>query len=188
MNFGLEQEGVSLITHTALAHPLHPINSRSRNNRRNLWVGRCVSSWWPLLSPRHCVNIHLSIRMHSLYEFCYRTYICIHKCCSVLVKLHPTPSSGLFLGVGRSCVECHFSLSLVSPILSCSRINSLILGCRIRVTFGICFKQHFDTVFGVLQSITSQDIFAPGPSFRISLWRLVSWINHLSRVCLSTFW
>ena len=31
----------------ALAHPLLPINSRSRNKRRNLWVGWCVSSWWP---------------------------------------------------------------------------------------------------------------------------------------------
>ena len=34
------------------------------------------------------------------------------------------------------------------------------------VTFGICFKQHFDVrYFGVLQSLTSQDVFAPGPSY-----------------------
>ena len=32
----------------ALAHPLYPINSRSRNKHRNLWGGRCVSPWWPL--------------------------------------------------------------------------------------------------------------------------------------------
>ena len=30
-----------LITPMALAHPLHPIKSRSRNKRQNLWVG-CV--------------------------------------------------------------------------------------------------------------------------------------------------
>ena len=34
---------------------------------RNLWVGRCVSSWWPLFPSRNCVNIYLSIHMHSLY-------------------------------------------------------------------------------------------------------------------------
>ena len=34
--FGLEQEGVSLIAPMALAHPLHPIDNRSRERRRNL--------------------------------------------------------------------------------------------------------------------------------------------------------
>ena len=48
MIFGLEQEGGSLIAPMALAHPLRPIDNRSRNRRRNLWVGWCVSSWWPL--------------------------------------------------------------------------------------------------------------------------------------------
>ena len=28
----------------SVAHPLHPVNGRSRGKRRNLWVGRCVSS------------------------------------------------------------------------------------------------------------------------------------------------
>ena len=45
--FGLEQEGGSLIAPMVLAHPLHPIDNRSRNKRRNLWDGWCVSSWWP---------------------------------------------------------------------------------------------------------------------------------------------
>ena len=45
--FGLEQEGGSLIAPMALTHPFNPIDNRSRNKRRNLWVGRCVSSWWP---------------------------------------------------------------------------------------------------------------------------------------------
>ena len=44
-----------LITPMALAHPLHPIKSRSRNKRRNLWVGWCVSSWRPWFWPVHSV-------------------------------------------------------------------------------------------------------------------------------------
>ena len=52
MSCGLEQEGGNLITPMALAHPLLFINSRSRNKRWNLWVGRCVSPWWPLLPSR----------------------------------------------------------------------------------------------------------------------------------------
>ena len=42
MVFGLEQDG-SFITAMALADPLHPIRSRSRNKRRNMWIGLCVS-------------------------------------------------------------------------------------------------------------------------------------------------
>ena len=38
MSFGLEQEDGSLITPTTLAHPLHPIISRLRNEHRNLYV------------------------------------------------------------------------------------------------------------------------------------------------------
>ena len=37
--FLLEQEGGSLVAPMALAHPLHPIDNRSRNRRQNLWVG-----------------------------------------------------------------------------------------------------------------------------------------------------
>ena len=62
MDFGLEQEGGSVITPMALAHPLHPIYSRSREKRWNLWDGRCVSSWWhlwPLFSSRTSVLIYI---------------------------------------------------------------------------------------------------------------------------------
>ena len=44
-----------LITPMALAHPLHPIKIRSRNQRRNLWVGWCVSSWRPWFWPVHSI-------------------------------------------------------------------------------------------------------------------------------------
>ena len=45
----------------ALAHPLHPIDNRSGNKRRNLWVGRCVSSWWPWFPSRSSVLIYMYI-------------------------------------------------------------------------------------------------------------------------------
>ena len=50
-------------------HPLHPIDNRSSNRRRNLWVGWCVSSWWPLFPSRSSVLIY--IYMHFLYELCF---------------------------------------------------------------------------------------------------------------------
>ena len=78
MRFGLEQEGGSLITPMALAHPRHPIKSRSRKKRRHLWVGRCFSSWCLIPNQKLCVNIYSSRCMHSSYEFCSRTYIYIY--------------------------------------------------------------------------------------------------------------
>ena len=83
-----EQEGGSLIAPMALAHPLHPIDNRSRNKRRNLWVGRCVSSWWPWFPSRSSVLICIYMYVHSLYEFCHRSYI-QRECHSVFAKLHP---------------------------------------------------------------------------------------------------
>ena len=76
MIFGLEQEGGSLIAPMALAHPFHPIDNRSRNRRRNLWVGWCVSSWWPLFPSRSSVLIYIYIYA-LLYEFCF---LCFTNC------------------------------------------------------------------------------------------------------------
>ena len=91
MLFGLEQEGGSLIAPMVLAHPLHLIDNRSRNKRRNLWVGRCVSTWWPWFPSRSSVliymHMYIDIYVHSLYELCYRSYI-QRECHSVLAKLH----------------------------------------------------------------------------------------------------
>ena len=71
---GLEQEGGSLIAPIVLAHPLHPIDNRSKNRRRNLWVGWCVPSWWPLFPSRCSVSIYIYIHIYIyalLYEFCF---------------------------------------------------------------------------------------------------------------------
>ena len=116
--FGLEQEGGSLIAPMALTHPLHPNDNRSRNKRRNLWVGRCVSSWLHWFPSRSFVLIYMYIYMyvHSLYKFCYRSYI-QRECHSVLAKLYPITFYGIvFLGSARSWAGCHFLFSLVSWI------------------------------------------------------------------------
>ena len=53
-----------LITPMALANPLLPIKSRSRNKRRNPWVRWCVFSWrpwfWPVYSIYYNHTIHYS--------------------------------------------------------------------------------------------------------------------------------
>ena len=131
MRFGLEQEGGSLIAPMALAHSLHAINNRSRNRLRNLWVGWCVSSWWPLFPSGSSVFIHIYIYMHSLYEFCNMTYLYIQQAChSVLVKLHPITFYGtVCLGYARFLGWMPLFVFFGLLIVSCSLINSLILGC-----------------------------------------------------------
>ena len=44
-----------------------PIDNRSRNKRRNLWVGRCVSSWWPWFPSRNSVLIYMYIYVYIPY-------------------------------------------------------------------------------------------------------------------------
>ena len=85
----------------ALAHPLHPIDNRSRNKRRNLWVGRWVSPWWLWFPSRSSVLIYMYIYIYIyiymcvcvcvcmyVHSFCYRSYI-QRECHSVWAKLHP---------------------------------------------------------------------------------------------------
>ena len=114
MIFGLEQEGESLIAPMALAHPLHPIDKRSRNRRRNLWVGWCFPPD-DLCSRLEALCQYICIHMHSLYEFCYRTYIYTYNRSVIQYWWSCTPphSIGLyFWGVRGSWVECHFLFSL----------------------------------------------------------------------------
>ena len=70
-----------------------------------------------------CVNIY--IYMHSLYEFCYRTYIYIQQeCHSVLAKLHPiTFYRIVFLGSARFLGWMPLSVFFGLPIVSCSLIK-----------------------------------------------------------------
>ena len=133
MIFGLEQEGGSLIAPMALAHPLHPIDNRSRNKRRNLWVGR-VSSWWPWFPSRSSVLIYIYMYVHSLYEFCYRSYI-QRECYSVLAKLHPITFYRIISGEcavpGLNATFCF--LWFTNCVLRFDK--SLILGCLWHLVF-----------------------------------------------------
>ena len=76
MIFGLEQEGWRLMAPMALAHPLHPIDNRSRNGRCNQWVGWCVLSWWPLFPSRSSgliyIYIYIYMRFHELFSLVYQ--------------------------------------------------------------------------------------------------------------------
>ena len=152
MSFGLEQEGGSLIIPMALAHPLYPINDRSRNKRRNLWVGWCVSSWWPMFSSRSSVSLYIYLYVCILYTGSgYRMYIYIHReCHSVLVELHPiTVYRAGFWGACSSSVECHLLFSLVSTICVLRYGNKI--NTRMLVTIGICFKLYL--TLGIFRSV-----------------------------------
>ena len=74
--------------------------------------------------------MYLSFCMHSSYEFCYRTYVYIHKGCrSVFVRVHPITVYRTVLGECAVPVLNATFYFFGLPIVSCSMINSLILGC-----------------------------------------------------------
>ena len=115
MIFGLEQEGGSLIAPMALAHPLHPIDNKSRNKRRNLWAGRCVSSWWPWFPSRSSYIYTFPIWVLLLDAYIY-IYIYIYNGSVIQYWRSCTPSRSIglyFWGVRGSWAECHFLFSLV---------------------------------------------------------------------------
>ena len=64
--FRLEQDARSLITPMGLAHSLHPIRSRLRNKRRNLWDGWHVSSLQPWFWSVYSIYYHI----HTMYYSC----------------------------------------------------------------------------------------------------------------------
>ena len=101
-----------------------------------MWVGWCVSSRWPLFPSRNSVLIHTYI-----YRY---IYIYILYMSSVIGRIYtynrcviqywrscaPSHSIGLyFWGVRGSWIEYYFFVFFGLPIVSCSLINSLILGC-----------------------------------------------------------
>ena len=121
-----------------------------------------------------CVDIyiHVSIRMHFLYEFCYRMFMYIYiqqEWRSVLVELQPiTFYRTVFLGSARFLGWMPLFVFFVLLIVSCSMLKSLILGCL----WPLVFVLNNILILGIwhftLQSLTSQGDFAPWPSFRIS--------------------
>ena len=143
MIFGLEREGGRLIAPMALAHPLHPIDNRSRNKRRNLWVGRCVSSWWPWFPSRSSVFIYIYMYIYTYIYVHIYVYICIYICMYIpytssgIGRLYngsviqywpsciPSRSTGLFLGSARFLGWMPLFVFFGLPIVSCSLIKIL---------------------------------------------------------------
>ena len=101
-----------------------------------------------------CVNIYVYIYMcvHSLYEFCYRSYI-QRECHSVLARLHPIT---FYRGMRGSWSECHFVFSLVYQLCLAlwSQPNT-----RMLVTLCICLKQYFDTRYLVFYNTSPPRMF-----------------------------
>ena len=78
------------------------------------------------LSISSCVNIYIYMYVHSLYEFCYRTYIYIYNGSVIQYWRSCTPSrsKGLyFWGVRCSWAKCHFFVFCGLSIVSCSLIK-----------------------------------------------------------------
>ena len=65
-------------------------SSRSRNKRRNLWVGRLVSSWWHLFPSRNSVLIYIYIYVCILY-----TYICIYIYIYIYMRIYTYTGSAI---------------------------------------------------------------------------------------------
>ena len=110
-----------------------------------------------------CVyNIYMYV--HSLYEFCYRTYIYyiyiyIYNGSVIQYWRSCTPSRSIglyFWGVHGSWAECHFLFSLVYQLCLALWYKS---NTRMLVTFGICFKQHFDTRYWVFYNPSPPRMF-----------------------------
>ena len=152
MSFGIEQEGGSLIVPMALARPLHPINDRSRNKRRNLWVGWCVSSWWPMFSSRSSVSLYIYLYVCILYMGSgYRMYIYIHReCHSVLVELHPiTVYMAGFWERAVPLLNATCCFIWFQPFVSYSMVMRLILGCL----WPLVSVLNYILTLGILRSV-----------------------------------
>ena len=174
MSFGLQQEGASLIAPMALAQPLHPIGSRSRNRRRNLWFGWCVSSWWPLfLSSSVLIYIYIyTIYTYALFMSSVIGRIYTYNRSVVQYWWSCTPSQsigrGFFGGDGGGGGGGGVSQFLGWMPLFCFLwfTNCVLLydrysNTRMLVTFGTCFIQHVDTTYFAFCNLSAPRMFLP---------------------------
>ena len=170
--FGLKQEAGSLMAPMALAHPLHPIDNRSRTRRRNLWIG-CVSSWWPLFPSGSSVLIYIYIYIYIYICICYMSYVIgrIYTYNRSVIQYwwSCTPSHSIWLyfwEVRSSWFECHFLFLWFTNCVLLSDDNSFIPGCLWLLVFVLN-----NTLIPAIWYSTIPHLpgcFVPGPSFRIS--------------------
>ena len=107
-----------LITPMALAHPLHPIKSRSRNTRRNLWGGCCVSSWRPWFWPVHSIYY-----IHTTH---YSRILLIKK--NTLSERHTYQKLVWPCGVFDDLILCGFSRCAFSCMCQYSLCHGMDIG------------------------------------------------------------
>ena len=161
MSFGLQQEGGSLIAPMALPHPLHPIDSRSRNRRWNLWVGWCVSSPDDLCTRpealRYYIYIYVCIRYTSsvigriyIYVYIYNIYIYMHiytyNRSVVQYKWSCTPSHSIGL--------CFFFLFFLLFFLFCFfwGVGCTISGSNATISFFLVYQLCLDLCLNTVLS------------------------------------
>ena len=103
-----------------------------------------------------CVNIYICMCIPYMSSVIGRVYI-QRECHSVLAKLHLiTFYRIVFLGSPRFLGWMPLFVFFGLPIVSCSLIKS---NTRMLVTFGICFKQHFDTRYLVFYNPSPPRMF-----------------------------
>ena len=111
-----------------------------------------------------CVNIYIyvCIYVHSLYEFCYRTYI-QRECHSVLAKLHPITSTRLI--IVYDCISGECAVPGLNAIFCFLWFTNCVLlfdksdDSRMLAAVGICFKQHFVTKYLVFYNPSPPRMF-----------------------------
>ena len=136
-------------------------DNRSTNKRRKLWVGRCVSSWWPWFPSRSSVLIYMYIYIYI--------YIYIYVCTFLIrVLLYVVYTAGVSFSIGEAAPHhvlwgsarflgwMPLFVLFGLRIVSCSLIKT---NTRMLVTFGICFKQHFDTRYLVFYNTSPPRMF-----------------------------
>ena len=163
MSFGLEQEGRSLIAPMALAHPLHLIDNRPRNRRRNLWLDDVFPPDDLCFRPKALVNIYICILYMRSVIGCINTYnrsvIQYWWSCTLFYRT-------VFHGGARFLGWIPLFVFFGLPIVSCSMINSLILECLCLLAFVL---NNF-LILGIWCSAISliPGCFCPWTIFRIS--------------------
>ena len=105
-----------------------------------------------------CVNIYIYICILDMSYVIGRVYTCNRSVIQYWWSCTPSHSIGLyFWGVRISWVECHFLFSLVYQL--CLALCWWWLNTRMLVTFGIYFKQHFNTRYFVFYNPSPPRMF-----------------------------
>ena len=131
-----------------------------------MWFSRTVSipKWVSLLWHAACATSDAKLLEGGVYIYVYiYIYIYIYTHTGVSFSIgEAAPITVYRTGYGECTV----------PVLNATYYFNCVLlydnKAKMFVTIGIRFKHYFDIVFYVLQSLTSQDVFVPGPSVRIS--------------------